>query len=225
MERETKLLIGGIIIAGLGFFIPLYFGKIWLGLFIALVIGVIFLGRLLSLSEKEFESKVAYRVAYGLVILAVLFHALAFANDYGNRNFQKDILLEIRKTIDAGITKSDVQEKLIYVLGQYHQNNRESIVATFRDLMPEQLGEDGVYVSDFDLSMTGKDSSIVDQSLDDNINYFYEIDEKADEIKVVVVTDISLGEDLEYENYDGQKGRFEMMFTLNKEGVSYEVLN
>jgi len=224
MERETKLLIGGIVIAGIGFFIPLYFGKIWLGLFIALLIGIIFLGRLLSLSKSEFESKVTYGVIYGLVILVVLFNAIAFANDYGNRDFQKDLLLEIRKTIDSGITQADVREKLIYVLGQYHQNDRGSIVATFNDTMPEQLGEDVVYISDFDLRKASGDSSMANID-DDNINHFYEIDKEADEIKVIVVTDISLGADPEYKNYDGQTGQFEMRFTLNKEGVNYEVLN
>lgn len=223
MERETKLLIGGIVIAALGFFIPLYFGKIWIALFIALLTGIIFLGRLVSLSKDEFESKTTYRVVYGLVILVVLFNAIAFANDYGNRDFQKDLLLEIRKIIDEGATKADVQEKLVYVLGQYHQNDRESIVATFRELMPEQLGDDGVYVSDHDLRIAEYPDD--QQKEDDNRNHFYEIDEEEDEIRVFVVGEVSLGEDPEYENYDGQKGQFEMVFTLNKEGVGYEVIN
>ncbi|MFP8490299.1 hypothetical protein ACKGJO_14545 [Gracilimonas sp. Q87] len=224
MERETKLLIGGIAVAALGFFIPLYFGKIWLGLFIAFIIGVIFLGRVLSLSEKEFESKVAYRIFYGLVVLVVLFHAIAFAHDYGRKDYQKDLLLEIRKTIDSGGTQADVREKLIYVLGQYHQNDRESIVATFKDVMNEQIGEDGIYLSDFDLRKAAGDSSMSDID-EDNLNHFYEIDEEADEIRVIVVADVSLGSDPDYKNYDGQIGRHEMMFILNKEGVSYEVLN
>lgn len=225
MKRETKLLIGGIVIAALGFFIPLYFGKIWIALFIALLIGIIFLGRLVSLSKDEFESRTTYRVVYGLVVLVVLFNAIAFANDYGNRSFQKDLLLEIRKFIDEGSTKSDVQERFIYVLGQYHQNDRESIVATFRELMPEKLGEDGVFVSDYELSKAGKDSLVINPSSDENVNHFYEIDEVEDEIRVFVVSEVALGEDLKYENYDGQRGQFEMMFILNEEGVDYEVLN
>lgn len=225
MEKETKWLFGGIILAGIGFFIPLYFEKIWLALFIALLIGIIYLGRLVILSKDEFESKTTYRLVYGLVILVVTFQILAFANDYGSRDFQKDTLLEIRKTIDSGITQADVQEKLIYVLGKHYQNDQESIIATFREMMPEHLGEDGVYVPDFDLRKDGKDSSVVNQDIDDHINHFYEIDEEKDEISVIAVSEISLGSDPEYENYDGQKGRFEMLFTLNEEGVSYEVLN
>jgi hypothetical protein len=224
MERETKLFFGGIVVGAIGFFVPLYFGKIWLALFVILVVAVIFLGRLLSRSKTEFESKWTYRVVYGALVLIVLFNAISFAHDYGMRDYQKEILLEIRKTIDSGIIQADVHEKLIYVLGQYHQNDSESMVGTFRDLMPQRLGEEGVYLSDFDLRKAEGDSSMTDIE-DDNINHFYEIDEDADEIKVTVVSNISLGEDPEFENYDGQKGRLEMRFTLNEKGVSYEVLN
>jgi hypothetical protein len=185
---------------------------------------VIFLGRILSLSEKEFESKWAYRIIYGLVVLVVLFHAIAFAHDYGRKDYQKDLLLEIRKTIDSGATQADVREKLIYVLGEYHQNDRESIVTTFKDLMNEQIGEDGIYLSDFDLRKAAGDSSMADID-EDNLNHFYEIDEEADEVRVIVVADVSIGSDPDYDNYDGQVGRYEMKFTLNEEGVSYEVLN
>ncbi|MEX2605303.1 MAG: hypothetical protein WD361_13925 [Gracilimonas sp.] len=225
MERETKLLIGGIVIAGIGFFIPLYFGKAWLALFIVLLTGVVFMGRLVSLSEVKFENIWAYRTIYGLVALIVLFNAIAFAHHYGNRDFQLNTLLEIRKIIDTGVTQADVQEKLVYVLGQYHQNDRESVVKTFRELMFEHLGEDGVYISDFDLSKADPKDSSVNQNSDDNINHFYEIDEENDAIRIIVVSEISLGEDPDYENYGGKQGQFEIEFTLNKEGVRYEVLN
>ena len=227
MEKETKLLIGAMVVSAIGFLIPLYFGKVWLALFIAMITGIIFLGRLLSTAKDDFESKTAYRIVYTLVVLIVFFNALSFAFDYGRRDFQKNLLLEIRKTIDKGITKSDVQEKLIYVLGQYHQNDRESVVETFLDLMKDNLGENGVYLADFDLRKAGKLKSGwgLKQSKSDQINHFYTLDEEKDEVRVYAVTDVALGEDTEYQNYDGQTGKFEMMFTLNEEGVSYEVLN
>ncbi|WP_421773706.1 hypothetical protein [Gracilimonas sp.] len=226
MEKETKLLIGAILFGAIAFFIPLYFGKAWLALFNVLLIAILFLGRLVSRSKEIFESKAAYRVVYGLVILVVLFNAISFAHDYGRRDFQKNILLEIRKTIDTGITKADVQEKLIYVLGQYHQQNRESVVETFRDLMSDNLGEDGVFLADFDLRKAGKlKPGSIKHGDSDQINHFYTIDEEKDEVIVRVVAEVSLGEDPEYQNFDGQTGKFEMMFTLNEEGVRYEVLN
>jgi hypothetical protein len=158
---------------------------------------------------------------YGLVLLIILFNSIIFVRDYGRRNFQVDLLLDIRKTIDEGISRSDVEEKMVYVLGQYREDGGLSIVDTFRELMPGRLDENGVYRADFDVSKDGK----MEPDETDNINYFYKIDEAQDELKVIVVTEVSLGEDPGYENYDGGKGQFEMLFTLNKMGVSYEVLN
>lgn len=225
MEKEDKLLIGALVLSAIGFFGPLFAGMIWVALFFAMLFGIIFLGRLVSVSKQYFDSKGAYYFVYGLVGLIILFHAIAFAHDYGMRDFQKDLLLEIRKTIDTGITKSDVEEKLIYVLGQYYQHDRESVVQTFKDLMSDNLGKDGVYLADFDLTKSGKLKGKINPDESDQINHFYEIDEEKDEVRVYAVTDVSPGEDPEYQNYDGQKGRFEMIFTLNEEGVSYEVLN
>jgi hypothetical protein len=225
MSKETKLLVGGIGVAVLGFFISLYFQKIWLGLFIALLVGVIFLGRLVSLSKKEFDSRNSYLIMYGIVALIILFNAIAFAHDYGIRNFQPELLLDIRKTIDRGIAKAEIEAEMIYVLGQYHQQERESVVETYRDLNPERLGEDGIFISDFDQEVARKQELDKEFTDDDNTNYYYEIDEEADELKVIVVTEVSLGEDPEFENYDGQTGQFEMMFTLSEEGVDYEVRN
>ncbi|MFD2531919.1 hypothetical protein [Gracilimonas halophila] len=183
------------------------------------------MGRLLSLSEDKFESVWSYRTIYGLVALIVLFNAIAFAHHYANKDFQLNTLLEIRKTIDVGTTKADVQEKLVYVLAQYHQNERESVVETFRDYMSEQLGEEGIYISDFDLRKSDLEDSSVKQDSEDNINHFYEIDEENDAIRIIVVSEVSLGDDPDYENYDGLLGQFEMEFILNEEGVRYEVLN
>lgn len=225
MEKETKVLFGAVLLGALAFFIPLYFGMVWLALFNIFVIAFLFLGRLVTWSKDIFESKSAYRIMYGLVGIIVLFNAISFTHDYARKDFQKNTLLEIRKIIDTGVTKADVQEKLVYVLGQYHQYDRESIVDTFRELMPESLGENGVYISDFDLTKSGKLKGNIGPDESDQINHFYEINEEEDEIKVLVVADVSIGQDPEYRNYDGQYGKFEMMFTLNEKGVSYEVLN
>lgn len=225
MSKETKLLVGAVFTASLGFFIPLYFQMIWLGLFITLFVGAIFLGRMVSLSKDNFESITSYRVIYGFVFLIILFNTIAFAHDYGIRDFQSEILMDIRKTIDQGIAKAEVEEELIYVLGQYHQQGKESIIETYRELNPGRLGEDGVFISDFDKEVARKQELDKEFSDDDNTNYYYEIDENSDELKVIVVTDVSHGDDPEYENYDGQKGRFEMMFTLSDDGVEYEVRN
>ena len=225
MSKETKWMLGGVVIAAIGFFIPLYFQKIWLALFLGLFVGIAFLISLVISGRKEFGQKKFYWVVYGIASVVVLFNVIGFFHDFGRRDFQTDLLLEIRKTIDEGITKSDVQEEMVYVFGQYYKKERESVLETYRELMPGRLGEDGIFMSAFDRMKDEHMYGINKNPKGDNVNFFYEIDEEQDELKVIVVTDVSLGEDPNYENYDGQTGRFEMMYTLNQEGVHYEIRN
>lgn len=218
MSKETKLLIGAICASIFAYLIPLYFGKVWLGYFLLIFIGVLYLGSLIRFASLNLRSKSSRYIIMGLAGLLIVFQILAFAHDYSRKDYQKNLLLEIRKIIDSGITKSDVQKELTYVLAKYHKDDRDSIIETARDVIPEKLGEDGVYISDFDIKET-------DDEEDDNLNYFYEIDEEADELTVIVVADVSRGEEASFENYDGQTGKYEMQFTLSDEGVDYEVRN
>jgi hypothetical protein len=221
MSKETKLLITSILVATVTFTIALYFQKIWLALFLALITGVVFMARLVSWSKSDFSTKSSYRFFYGSVFLITLFFGISFAHDYGLKDFQKNILLDIRETIEKGSTRSDIQTKLIYTLSVYHKEERESIVQTFQNLIPDRLSDNGIYLSDHDI----REASSTDSDEDDYQNYFYEIDEERDEITFYVISDIPIGDDLNYKNYDGQTGKLEMKFVLNKGGVNYEILN
>ena len=66
---------------------------------------------------------------------------------------------------------------------------------------------------------------MIEEGDDDEADFFYEFDEAADVMTVIVVANIPPGEKEDYQNYNGNTGRFEMEFTLTKEGVSYEVAN
>jgi hypothetical protein len=217
MEKETKVLLGAVVVAPLAYVIPLSMGNIWLGYFLLLCVAVTFLGILIKFASSELDTKAFKRIFIGITGTLIAINILLFAHDYSRKDYQKDLLLEIRKIIDGGIAKTDVQKDMTHILARYHSEDRDSIVETARELIPEKLGENGIYISNFDLQQ--------DSVNDDETNFFYEIDEEDDELIVIVVTDISLGEDPEFENYDGQVGRFEMEFTVNKEGVEYEVRN
>jgi|AntRauTorcE11897_2_1112592.scaffolds.fasta_scaffold00005_123 hypothetical protein len=218
MSNETKFLIGAIVAGSVAYLVPLYYQNIWLGLFLLLLVAVVYLGSLVRFANLKLKTKSSKWIVSSFALVLMIFQVFAFAHYYGRKDFQKDLLLEIRKVIDTGVTQTDVHSDLIYVLGQHHKNKRDSVIETARDLIPEKLGDNGVYISDFDLD--NKDSE-----KDDETNYFYTADEEEDELIVIVVTEVSLGENPEFENYDGQRGRFEMVYTLSEEGVDYEVRN
>ena len=224
MGKEIKILIGAIVLATIGFLVLLYIQKIWFGLFFAELVGIVYVIRLLVMNKKLFESIRAYRITFGLVLIVILVNSVWSIDQYNRRDFQKNLLLDIRKTIGKGVAKADVQKDLTYILGQYHLNKKTSIIESARELIPEKLGENGVYISNADLTNM-KEKGNIDWDGNDDTNYFYETDEDQDQLKVIVISEIALGELADYQNYDGQIGKYEMVFTLNKQGVKYEVLN
>lgn len=224
MGKEVKIFLGAIVLAAIGFLFLLSIQNIWFGLFFAELVGVVYIIRLLVISKKLSESELAFRITFGLVLIVILVNSTWSITQYNRRDYQKNLLLDIRKTIGIGVAKADVQKDLTYVLGQYHLNEKTSIIESARELIAEKLGENGVYISNDDLRyMKEKGNSNWDGN--DDTNYFYEIDEDEDQIKVFVISEIALGEHTDYQNYDRQIGKYEMVFTLNKEGVKYEVLN
>ncbi len=209
MSKETKLLLMGIVAACSVYLTLLHFGLIWLGLFLSLLIAIFLLIKLIIIGNNRLHSKTSKRIIIGSFSLIILFNALVFVIDFSKRDFQKDLLLEIRKYIDEGLTKSEVQVELTHVLSKYYSENYSSIVQAVNNSMEDRLGDEGNFLLDHV----------------EDINYFYTLDEAKDELTVIAVCDVSLGQDSEYVNFDGQKGRFEMQFTLTKEGVEYEVRN
>ncbi|MCG8373867.1 MAG: hypothetical protein MI700_10055 [Balneolales bacterium] len=215
MTKEAKLFVAGILISALVYTIPLYFGKAWLGLFLLLLTGIAYLGVLTKYFNIHVESIFARRGFFLYALLLVTFHALAFAYDYGRKDFQKEILLQIRQTIEEGITKSTVQKQLVYVLGQYHLQEENSLVETVEQILSENLGEYGEFIE------------LPDQEPkpDDAMDYFYIKDREGDSFSVIGVSNVLYGASPEFQNYDGQVGRLELRVILSKEGVRYEVVN
>ena len=205
-------------IATLGYLISVYFENIWLGYFILLAVSTVFIATLMGRSKAYFESIVSYRVVTGLAFLLILAHVIAFALDYNRRDFQKELVLEIRHRIDEGVAKSEIQGSLLYALSRYKVDEYSTVMEAYKSEYGERLAENGVYISDFDIEKPeGFD--------DDEMDYYYEIDEANDEITITVATIVSNGEDPEFQNKNGQTGKYEIAFTLNKQGVNYEVLN
>lgn len=217
MSNKTKFLFGAIFAGSLAYLIPLYFGQIWLGYFLLLSITVGYLVILFRSSREELESSSSKKVMMVLTGLLILSLPLSFLHHYSKKDDQKERLMEIRRTLETAITKGDVQKQMIHVLADYHDHERESIIASAKELMPEKLGKDGVYISDHILNEWDPEK--------ESLNYYYELDEAADELRVIAVSEIAPGEDPNFENYDGHAGMLEISFKLNNEGAAYEIRN
>jgi len=214
MSIESKYLIMGIFLTIIGFMVPLYFGKAWLGLFILLLIGMVFLGTLVKFANQNIKSKYA-RVGFSVyALLLVAFHALAFAHDYGQKDYQKELLLEIRQTIEEGITKNAVQRELIYILGEFHKQDENSIIELAEDILVENLNENGEF-----------DDNPGHEKPDDAMSYYYTSKLEAGEFFVIGISKVVPGADPTFKNYNGSTGMLELKLVLGESGVSYEVAN
>lgn len=214
MSIESKYLIVVIPLSIIGFMIPLYFGKAWLGLFILLLLGMIFMGTLVKFANLNIKSKYV-RVGFSVyALLLVAFHALAFAHDYGRKDYQKELLLEIRQTIEEGITKNAVQRELIYVLGEYHKQDENSIIELAEDILEDNLIENGEFDEYPEL-----------EEPDDAMAYYYNSNKQSGEFLVIGVSKVVPGADPKFKNYDGSTGMMELKLVLKESGVSYEMAN
>lgn len=168
---KTKVTLVSVLIFGVfGYLIPLYFGEVWLGLGILLISATIFIAILLGDSRQYFESKWAYRIITGLTLLLIVFHGLKFSIDYGKRDFQRNLLLEIRKTIEEGIATNEVQVDMFYALRNYHNGDYDSIVSSAKDVFKDRIEADGVLLSKFDLRENSDPNYVIEE--DDDADFF-----------------------------------------------------
>ena len=214
--KETLIIL--LVVGIAGYLISLYFGVIWLGLGILMLSGTFFIGYLVGNSRQYFESKWAYRIITVFALSIVAFHALRFATDFERRDYKKNLMLQSRKTIDEGISKNTVQSMMLEILREYQTGEYKTINETVNANIGERLQKGGVFLSYYDLLEEKPEE-------DDDTDFFYVMDEGKDSFQVIVVPNIPNGKDPGFENYNGKTGRFQMEFTLTKEGVKYEEAN
>lgn len=211
---------GVIGVGAIGFFALAFTGFEWVALGFLLICAIIFVALLVGKSKAYTLSIGTYRVITLAALLLIVGHALRFAVDYDRRNSQKEILLEIRSTIERGVAKSDIMKKGFYIYRSVEMGEHESIIDASKAIIGDRLLKNNVYLSDFDKSQIEWPTSN-----DDDADFFYSINEEEDLLTFIVVANIPPGANPEYENRNGNKGKMEMEFVVSKEGVTYEILN
>ena len=214
MDKEFKFFIIALFCSIVAYLIPLYFGKAWLGLFLLLLVGISFLVGLVKYFSSNREARIERTIFSTFAFVLVFFHALSFTHDYGRRDYQKKVLVEIRQTVEEGITKSMVQKPLIYVLAEYHQQEKYSLIEIADQILSDNLLEDKSF------------NEVPDQVKPDNaMKYFYEKNKDANTLKVIGVSKVVQGVVDNFKNYDNQTGKLQLEVTLTESGVTYEVVN
>lgn len=215
MKNEYKLLTGGIILVVSMYLIPSLMGYLWLGLFLALLTSTVFLGILYQAGKKNYKESSSSKTTLIFFVLLVSGSLFVFGFDYYKADFQKDILREIRVTIDSGIIEGEIRSDLLNVYREHMVTNKDgdkSVVDLASEFYGDRLTEKNIFL-------------VKDEALDKDLNFLFYKDRNSDSFSIYSVAEHSIGWGDNFENRDGSVGRLQTKTTLTSEGVTHERQN
>ncbi len=215
MKREYNILIGGVIITGLLYMVPSYMGYIWAGLFLSLFGSVIYLVGLYKYGKKNYKNTDSAKITIVFFSLLIVNSLAIFSFDYYRANTQKELLREIRITIDSSIIETEIRAELLEVYRGYLLSNQEedvSVIEAANSFFGERLKDDHKF-------------QVKTAELEDELNFVYYKDPGSDSFTIYSTAPHSQSWDDDFENWDGSVGLLQTKTTLTEEGVTHERQN
>lgn len=215
MKREYKILIGGVFFTGLLYAIPSMMGYIWAGLFLSLFGSVLYLMILYKYGKKNYMNTDSGKVTLIFFSLLVINSLAIFTFDYYRANIQRELLREIRITIDTSIIETEIRTDLLGAYRAYLLSNKESDVSVIdvaTDFFGDRLKDDQKF-------------QVKTVELEEELNFVYYTDPGTDSFTIYSTADHSKSWDDDFENWNGSVGLLQTKTTLTEEGVTHERQN
>ncbi|MEP2448418.1 MAG: hypothetical protein ABJI69_14385 [Balneola sp.] len=216
MRKEYKILTGGVFFTGLLFLIPSLMGYIWAGLFLSLFGSVIYLIVLYRYGKKNFINTDSGKVTLIFLALLIVNSLAIFTFDYYRADTQRELLREIRITIDSSIIETEIRAELLEVYRAYLLSNEEgddvSVIEVATDFFGERLKDDQKF-------------QVKTAELEKELNFVYHTDPGSDSFAIFSTAPLSQSWDDDFENWNGSVGLLQTKTTLTKEGVTHERQN
>lgn len=215
MKSEYKILIGGVFFTGLLYVIPSLMGYIWAGLFLSLFGSVIYLIVLYKYGKKNYINTDSGKVTLIFFTLLIVNSLAIFTFDYYRANTQRELLREIRVTIDGSIIESEIRAELLEVYRAYLLSNEEnnvSVIDIATDFFGERLKDNQKF-------------QVRTAELEKELNFVYYTDPESDSFTIYSTEPYSQSWDDDFENWDGSVGLLQTKTTLTDEGVNHERQN
>ncbi len=215
MGQDYKILITGIISIGLLYLIPAYMGYIWVGLFFALFGSVFYLIVLYKFGKKGFIKTDSEKTTVTFFSILVFSSLLIFGFDFYKANFQKELLREIRVTIDSSVIETEIRAELLEVYREYllsNQKNNVSVIEVATDFFGERLKDDQKF-------------QIGTKELEEELNFVYRKEPESDSFSIYSTAEHSKSWVQDFENRDGSVGLLQTKTTLTNQGVTHERQN
>lgn len=215
MKREYKILFGGAFSTGLLYVIPSLMGYIWAGLFLSLFGSVIYLIVLFKYGKKNYKNTNSGKVTLTFFSLLIINSLAIFTFDYYRASIQRELLREIRITIDSSIIETEIRSDLLGVYREYlllNQKDNVSVIDVAADFFGERLKDDQKF-------------QVKTAELEKELNFVYYTDPGSDSFAIFSTAPLSQSWDDDFENWNGSVGLLQTKTTLTEEGVTHERQN
>jgi|11_taG_2_1085331.scaffolds.fasta_scaffold00026_25 hypothetical protein len=215
MKREYKILFGGAFSTGLLYVIPSLMGYIWAGLFLSLFGSVIYLIVLFKYGKKNYKNTNSGKVTLTFFSLLIINSLAIFTFDYYRASIQRELLREIRITIDSSIIETEIRSDLLGVYREYlllNQKDNVSVIDVAADFFGERLKDDQKF-------------QVKTAELEKELNFVYYTDPGSDSFAIFSTAPLSQSWDDDFENWNGSVGLLQTKTTLTEDGVTHERQN
>ena len=195
--------------------IPSYMGYIWAGLFLSLFGSILYLVGLYKYGKKNYINTDSAKITIVFFSLLIVNSLAIFSFDYYRANIQKELLREIRITIDSSIIETEIRAELLEVYRGYLLSNQEedvSVIEAANSFFGERLKDDHKF-------------QVKTAELEDELNFVYYKDPGSDSFTIYSTAPHSQSWDDDFENWDGSVGLLQTKTTLTEEGVTHERQN
>ncbi len=217
--KRIGWILGGMILAAIAFFIPERSGYIWAPVISAVGIAGLFLLGLVVYIIRNGKSQ--FDRVFGIGIIVLLAGATIYSGvfNYQKAGWQLDLLMDIRATIEKGISQAQSTEPLLLSLEAYHNqdgSNRKAIEAVFL----ERNGEKIRTINGFNRFIPH------DETEEHDSPYLYYAEAVSSDSVVLVAQSMRIpGRDPGFPNYNGANGYMQFKATLTEGGLNYERQN
>lgn len=209
MNNDRKFITAGVlgvVIAGL---IGVITGSVWSAFFIAILVAAIwlfFLDRNYISKLEPSKTKTSVRV---LLILLIASQAYIGVIGVMKSAQQSENLVVVRTVFDEGTIQPGVEIPMVKSFRHFHTTPSDelTIEESFREVAGDWLGSDNRYVYE-------------EGNWKDNFESVYEV-VSPNEIRITTAAKIGMGEDPEFQNFNGDTGKYQSIATLTEGGISY----
>lgn len=209
MKKIMLWIGGGILFVAVAFFLPGYSGDIWSAVILGSIAAFLYLIAFTIIWVKKINSPAKRKGIISVLVVLVLGCSVFGMISYEDSQRQRQILKDIRFTIESNISYNYVHEPLLKTFRLYYTTTAEqNMAAIFRTEFDSLITEGGIYKY--------KDK---EKSESPTIHI---AEMNADRIVLVWVSKYVDGKDSEFKNYSGTNGQYQVKATLTSKGIHYE---